>query len=73
MDDLGRLSADVRERLRVQMVAVLVPGEQTAVRFLEIPVIPGALYEVAANLPAITDDVDLEDNAVSVLFEVNDE
>jgi hypothetical protein len=54
-------------------VPVLEPGEQTAVQFLEIPVVPGALYEVAANLPAITNDVDLEDNAVSVLFEVNDE
>ncbi|HWL48319.1 MAG TPA: hypothetical protein VNT92_00440, partial [Acidimicrobiia bacterium] len=56
-----------------EMVPVLEPGEQTAVQFLEIPVIPGALYEVAANLPAITNDVDLEDNVVSVLFEVNDE
>jgi hypothetical protein len=56
-----------------EMVPVLEPGQQTAVQFLEIPVIPGALYEVAASLTAITNDVDLEDNVVSVLFEVNDE
>jgi len=56
-----------------EMVPVLEPGEQTAVQFLEIPVTPGALYEVAASLRAVTNDVDLEDNDVSVLFEVNDE
>ena len=31
------------------LVPVLEPGEQTAVQFLEIPVTPGALYEVAAS------------------------
>jgi hypothetical protein len=56
-----------------EMVPVLEPGEQTAVQFLEIPVTPGSLYEVAASLSAVTNDVDLEDNVVSVLFEVNDE
>jgi hypothetical protein len=56
-----------------EMVPALEPGQQTAVRFLEVPVTPGGLYEVAAALTAITNDVDLEDNVVSVLFEVNDE
>lgn len=56
-----------------EMLPVLEPGEQTAVQFLEIPVIPGAVYEVAAALPAITNDIDLEDNVLSVLFEINDE
>ncbi len=56
-----------------EMVPGLEPGEQTAVQFLEIPVIPGGVYQVAANLPSIADDVDLEDNGVSVMFEVNDE
>lgn len=56
-----------------EMVPALEPGEQTAVQFLEIPVIPGAVYQVAAILPTVTNDVDLEDNVVSVIFEVNDE
>lgn len=56
-----------------EMLPVLEPGEQTAVQFLEIPVVPGGLYEVAAALPAITNDIDLEDNLLTVLFEVNDE
>lgn len=56
-----------------ETIPALEPGQQTAIRFLEIPVTPGALYEVAASLTAITNDIDLEDNALTVLFEVNDE
>jgi hypothetical protein len=56
-----------------EMLPPLKPGQQTAVHFLEIPVTPGALYEVAAVLTEVTDDVDLEDNSLTVLFEVNDE
>lgn len=56
-----------------EMVPGLEPGEQTAVRFLEIPVIPGGVYQVAATLTALTNDVDLEDNVISVIFEVNDD
>jgi hypothetical protein len=43
------------------------------VRFLEIPVTPGSLYEVAAALTAAANDTNLEDNTLTVLFEVNDE
>jgi hypothetical protein len=56
-----------------EMIPALEPGQQTAVRFLEIPVTPGALYEVAASLTAAANDTNLEDNALTVLFEVNDE
>lgn len=56
-----------------EMIPALEPGQQTAIRFLEIPVTPGALYEVAASLTEAANDTNLEDNALSVLFEVNDE
>jgi hypothetical protein len=56
-----------------EMIPALEPGQQTAVRFLEIPVTPGALYEVAASLTVAANDTNLEDNALTVLFEVNDE
>lgn len=53
-----------------EMVPILEPGEQTAVQFVDIPVVPGGLYEVIAGLPDLTNDIDLEDNALSVMFEV---
>jgi hypothetical protein len=56
-----------------EMIPALQPGQQTAIRFLEIPVTPGSLYEVAAALTDVTNDTDLEDNTLTVLFEVNDE
>jgi hypothetical protein len=56
-----------------EMIPALEPGQQTAIRFLEIPVTPGALNEVAPSLTEAANDTNLEDNALSVLFEVNDE
>jgi hypothetical protein len=56
-----------------EIIPSLAPGQQTAVRFLEIPVTPGSLYEVAAALTAAANDTNLEDNTLTVLFEVNDE
>ncbi|MGH8872979.1 MAG: hypothetical protein ACRDWS_13495 [Acidimicrobiia bacterium] len=53
-----------------ETVPILEPGEQTAVQFVDIPVVPGGLYEVIAGLPELTNDIDLEDNALSVMFEV---
>lgn len=56
-----------------ETVPVLEPGEQTAIQFLEIPVAPGGVYEVVASLPELTNDTSLEDNMLSVMFEVNEE
>jgi hypothetical protein len=56
-----------------ETIPALEPGQQTAIRFLEVPVTPGTLYEVAAALTDVTNDIDLEDNTLTVLFEVNDE
>ncbi|HSK07316.1 MAG TPA: hypothetical protein VK990_07350 [Acidimicrobiia bacterium] len=56
-----------------ETVPVLEPGEQTAIQFLEIPVTPGGLYEVVASLSELTNDTSLEDNTLSVVFQVNEE
>ena len=54
-------------------VPALEPGEQTAVQFVDIPVVEGGVYEVAASLPDLTNDIDLEDNTLSVMFAVNED
>jgi len=54
-------------------VPVLEAGEQTALSFPDIPVVQGGVYEVAAILSELTNDVNLDDNAVSVMFEVNED
>jgi hypothetical protein len=54
-------------------VPPLEPGEQTAIQFLEIPIVAGGVYEVVASLPELANDIDLEDNVLSVMFEVNEE
>jgi hypothetical protein len=68
-----RLAGESEPVVVSEMIPPLEPGQQTAVRFLEIPVTPGALYEVAASLTVAANDTNLEDNAITVLFEVNDE
>jgi hypothetical protein len=55
-----------------ETVPALEPGEQTAIQFLEIPVVPGGVYEVVAALPELTNDTDFEDNTLSVMFEVSE-
>jgi hypothetical protein len=54
-------------------VPPLEPGEQTAIQFLEIPIVAGGVYEVVASLPELANDIDLEDNVLTVMFEVNEE
>jgi hypothetical protein len=53
-------------------VPVLEPGEQTSIQFVEIPVVPGGVYEVVASLTELTNDTDFEDNTLSVMFEVSE-
>ncbi|HSJ83891.1 MAG TPA: hypothetical protein VLA91_08725 [Acidimicrobiia bacterium] len=55
-----------------ETVPVLEPGEQTSIQFLEIPVVPGGIYEVVASLTELTNDTNFEDNTVSVMFEVSE-
>jgi len=56
-----------------ETVPPLEPGEQTAIQFLEIPIVAGGVYEVVASLPELANDIDLEDNVLTVMFEVNEE
>lgn len=59
--------------LLTETVPVLEPGEQTAVQFLDIPVAGGGVYEVSAAMPELVNDIDFEDNVLSVMFEVAEE
>lgn len=53
-------------------IGPLNPGSQVTVAFDEIPVEPGTNYQVAVNIVATGDDIDLEDNEIRVQFEVNE-
>lgn len=53
-------------------VPVLGPGEQTALVFPDLPVVPGAVYEVTAELLVRDLDTNLDDNLLAVLFMVNE-
>jgi hypothetical protein len=55
-----------------EMVPALEPGEQTAVLFIDMAVNPGGVYEVTANLRVLTDDIDFEDNTLTVTFTVSE-
>lgn len=54
-------------------VPVLEPGGQTAIQFLDIPVVGGGVYEVTAAMPELVNDINFEDNLLSVMFEVSEE
>jgi len=53
-------------------IGPLNPGSQVTVAFDEVPVEPGTIYQVAMNIVATGDDIDLEDNEIRVQFEVNE-
>jgi CARDB len=55
-----------------QQVPVLEPGEQTAIDFVDMAVVAGGPFEVKAELEVIQLDVDLDDNALAVIFMVNE-
>jgi hypothetical protein len=56
-----------------ESVRALEPGEQTSVRFADLGVAPGGVYEVVAEFLDLTNDVDFEDNRLGVTFTVNEE
>jgi hypothetical protein len=43
------------------------------VRFADLGVAPGGVYEVVAEFLDLTNDVDFEDNRLGVTFTVNEE
>lgn len=53
-------------------IGPLNPGSQVTVAFDGVPVEPGTIYQVAVNIVATGDDIDLEDNEIRVQFEVNE-
>jgi hypothetical protein len=54
-------------------VPILAPGEQTTVLFAGLTVVPGAIYEVVAELRVVNLDQDFEDNTLTVVFSVNED
>lgn len=66
------LSGDAEPVLLTETVPVLEPGEQTSVRFDDLTVVRGGLYEVVAEL-IVLNDTDLEDNMRTVVFTVNED
>ncbi len=57
---------------RESEIGPLNPGSQVTLAFDEIPVEPGTTYQVAVNIVATGDDIDLEDNEIRVQFVVNE-
>jgi hypothetical protein len=56
-----------------ETIRPLEPGEQTSIRFPDLAVVPGGIYEVVAEMPDLTNDVDFEDNRLGVTFTVNED
>lgn len=57
---------------RQSEIQPLQPGSQVTVRFDDLPVDPGTVYQVAAAVTVTGDDSDLDDNEIRVQFEVNE-
>lgn len=55
-----------------EAVAALGPGERTTVAFEDVPVVAGGVYEVAAVVAGVPNDIDLNDNEIRVTFTVNE-
>ena len=66
------LSGDSEPLVLTEPVPILEPGEQTSMRFEDIEVAPGGLYEVVAEL-IVLNDTNLDDNIQSVIFSVNED
>ena len=61
------------EEVRLQSeIRPLQPASQITVRFDELQVEPGSIYQVSAAVVVTGDDTNLEDNEIRVQFEVNE-
>ena len=67
------LSGPSEPQVLTETVPILAPGEQTTVLFPGLTVLPGAIYEVVAELRVVNLDQDFEDNTLTVVFSVNED
>jgi hypothetical protein len=67
------LTGDTEPLVLEQQLTALEPGKQTAVIFTDVEVQSGGIYEVVASLPEGIPDTDPDDNAITVVFTVNED
>jgi hypothetical protein len=68
---LDLISAEGEQVTFEQQIDVIEPNSLTSLTFADLPVSPGALYELVATLPG--DDDDRSDDSASLVFIRNDE